>query len=122
MPLDVKHIGVIGAGQMGSGIAQVCAQSGYAVKLSDIDAAALGKSVEGIYAQLQRQVSRDRLTKDQLNQAMENIETGTDYGLFSGCDLIIEAATENEPVKCAIFEELIPHLRDDALLARHLTL
>ena len=117
MALEVKTIGVIGAGQMGSGIAQVCAQSGYAVKLSDIDAAALTKSVEGIRSRMQRQVERDRLTQEVLDTTLANIDTGTDYKIFSDCDLIIEAATENEPVKCAIFEKLTPHLRDDALLA-----
>jgi 3-hydroxybutyryl-CoA dehydrogenase len=117
MALDVKTIGVIGAGQMGSGIAQVCAEAGYAVKLSDIDATALTKSVEGIRGRMQRQVDRDRITQEILDQALANIDTGTDYKIFSDCDLIIEAATENEPVKCAILEKLIPHLRSDALLA-----
>ena len=117
MALDVKTIGIIGAGQMGSGIAQVCAQSGYAVKLSDIDAAALARAVEGIRGRLQRQVDRDRLTQAELDQTLANIDTGTDYKIFADCDLIIEAATENEPVKRAIFEKLVPCLRDDALLA-----
>lgn len=117
MALEVKTIGVIGAGQMGSGITQVCAQSGYAVKLSDIDAAALAKSVAGIRGRMQRQVERDRITQNALDQTLVNIDTGTDYKIFSDCDLIIEAATENEPVKCAIFEKLIPNLRADALLA-----
>ena len=117
MALEVKTIGVIGAGQMGSGITQVCAQSGYAVKLSDIDATALAKSVAGIRGRMQRQVERDRITQNALDQTLVNIDTGTDYKIFSDCDLIIEAATENEPVKCAIFEKLIPNLRADALLA-----
>ena len=117
MALEVKTIGVIGAGQMGSGIAQVCAQSGYAVKLSDIDAAALAKSVEGIRGRMQRQVERERITQEVLDQTLANIDTGTDYKIFSDCDLVIEAATENEAVKCAIFEKLTPHLRKDALLA-----
>ena len=117
MALEVKTIGVIGAGQMGSGITQVCAQSGYAVKLSDIDAAALAKSVAGIRGRMQRQVERDRITQNALDQTLANIDTGKDYKIFSDCDLIIEAATENEPVKCAIFKKLIPNLRADALLA-----
>ena len=117
MPLDVKSIGVIGAGQMGSGIAQVCAQSGYDVKLSDIDAAALEKAVDGIRSRMQRQVDRDRLTQEELNQTLANIGAGTEYKIFSDCDLVIEAATENEAIKGAIFESLIPHMRDDALLA-----
>jgi len=117
MALEVKTIGVIGAGQMGSGITQVCAQSGYAVKLSDIDATALAKSVAGIRGRMQRQVERDHITQNALDQTLANIDTGTDYKMFSDCDLIIEAATENESVKCAIFENLIPNLRADALLA-----
>lgn len=117
MVLEVKTIGVIGAGQMGSGITQVCAQSGYAVKLSDLDAEALAKSVAGIRGRMQRQVERDRITQNALDQTLANIDTGTDYKIFSDCDLIIEAATENEPVKCAIFKKLIPNLRADALLA-----
>lgn len=117
MVLEVKTIGVIGAGQMGSGITQVCAQSGYAVKLSDLDAEALAKSVAGIRGRMQRQVERDRITQNALDQTLANIDTGTDYKIFSDCDLIIEAATENEPVKCAIFKILIPNLRADALLA-----
>ena len=117
MALEVKTIGVIGAGQMGSGITQVCAQNGYAVKLSDLDAEALAKSVAGIRGRMQRQVERDRITQNALDQTLANIDTGTDYKIFSDCDLIIEAATENEPVKCAIFKKLIPNLRADALLA-----
>jgi len=117
MVLEVKTIGVIGAGQMGSGITQVCAQSGYAVKLSDLNAEALAKSVAGIRGRMQRQVERDRITQNALDQTLANIDTGTDYKIFSDCDLIIEAATENEPVKCAIFKKLIPNLRADALLA-----
>ena len=117
MALAVKTIGVIGAGQMGSGIAQVCAQNGYAVKLSDLDAAALSKALDGIRGRMQRQVTRESITQDILDNTLANIATGTDYKIFADCDLVIEAATENEPVKRAIFEKLIPHLRADALLA-----
>ena len=102
---------------MGSGIAQVCAQNGYAVKLSDIDAAALSEAVDGIRGRMQRQVARESITQDILDHTLSNIDTGTDYKIFADCDLVIEAATENEPVKRAIFEKLIPHLRADALLA-----
>ena len=66
---------------------------------------------------MQRQVERDRLTQDELDQTLANIDTGTEYTIFSECDLVIEAATENEAIKGAIFESLIPHMRDDALLA-----
>ncbi|MDC0033763.1 3-hydroxybutyryl-CoA dehydrogenase [Alphaproteobacteria bacterium] len=117
MALEVKSIGVVGAGQMGSGIAQVCAQNGYSVKLSDIDTAVLAKALEGIGNRMKRQVERDQITQNVLDQTLANIHTGTDYKIFSNCDLIIEAATENEPIKRSIFDKLGPCLRADALLA-----
>lgn len=117
MTTELKTIGVIGAGLMGSGIAQVSAQSGYPVKLTDIDAATLNKAVDGIKGRLQRQVDRDRITQEVMDQTLANIETSTEYTILSDCDLVIEAATENESIKQAIFENLTPYLRDDALLA-----
>ena len=117
MTLEVKTIGVIGAGQMGSGIAQVCAQSGFAVKLSDIEDAALARAVDGMRSRLQRQVDRERISQADMDRTLAGIETGTDYKIFSDCDLVIEAATENEAIKQAIFEKLTPCLRDDTLVA-----
>ncbi len=117
MAIDIKSIGVIGAGQMGEGIAQVFAQSGFSVKLSDLDGKVLVKAIDGIRSRLLRQVKSKRLTHDILEQTLANIETATDYKIFSKCDLVIEAATENESIKRKIFEDLTPILRDDALLA-----
>jgi 3-hydroxybutyryl-CoA dehydrogenase len=117
MALQIKQIGIIGAGQMGSGIAQVCAQSGYQVRLADIDDGVLAKAIDGMRGRMDRQVQRDRMTQAELDQTLANIATGTDYNIFADCDLVIEAATENESIKRAIFEKLTPCLRADALVA-----
>ncbi|NKB19402.1 MAG: 3-hydroxybutyryl-CoA dehydrogenase [Alphaproteobacteria bacterium] len=116
-PVEIRKIGIVGAGQMGSGIAQVCAQTGYAVSLADISEEFLEKAVTGISSRLQRLVDKERLTQDDLDTAISNIATTTDYVAFGDCDLVIEAATENEEIKKAIFEKLIPALREDATLA-----
>ncbi len=113
----VRRIGVIGAGQMGSGIAQVCASSGFDVLLADISQDVLDKSLGAIKARLERQVERGRLTQEQCQATLANIAISTDYGAFADRDLVIEAATENEAVKREIFQKLVPSLRPDALLA-----
>jgi len=114
---EIRTIGVIGAGQMGAGIAQVCAQTGYAVRLADVGDDVLAKAVDGIRGRMDRLLRRERVTQGVFDSTMANIETGTDYALFGDCDLVIEAATENEAVKRQIFAGLIAHLRPDALLA-----
>jgi 3-hydroxybutyryl-CoA dehydrogenase len=117
MALQIKKIGIIGAGQMGAGIAQVCAQSGYQVQLADIDDAVIAKALEAMRSRMDRQVQRDRMTQAELDQTLANITTGTDYKIFADCDLVVEAATENETIKQSIFEKLTPCLRADALVA-----
>jgi 3-hydroxybutyryl-CoA dehydrogenase len=113
----IKTIGVIGAGQMGSGIAHVCALNGFDVHLLDIDQQVLDKAVEQIAGNIDRQVAKGRVEQADRDAAMARITTGTDYAGFGGCDLVIEAATENEDVKRAIFKQLVPHLNDKALVA-----
>ena len=113
----IQKIGVIGAGQMGSGIAHVCAVSGYDVKLSDISADALAKAVSNIERNLERQVSKGKISAEDKHAALERIITGTDLAMFGDCDLVIEAATESEETKREIFKRLVPHLRSDALIA-----
>jgi len=113
----IEKIGVIGAGQMGSGIAHVCALNGFDIRLLDIDQAVLDKAVEQIAANIDRQVAKGRIEQADRDAAMARISTGTDYALFGDCDLVIEAATENEDVKRAIFKQLVPHLNDEALIA-----
>jgi 3-hydroxybutyryl-CoA dehydrogenase len=113
----IQKIGVIGAGQMGSGIAHVCAVSGYDVKLSDISADALAKAVSNIERNLERQVSKGKISAEDKHAALERITTGTDLAMFGDCDLVIEAATEAEEIKREIFRRLIPHLSPTALIA-----
>lgn len=116
-PAGVKKIGIVGAGQMGNGIAQVCAQFGYSVCLADISTDALQSALKGIGGRLQRLIDKKQLTSDAMDSAIQNITITTDYGNFGDCDLIIEAATENEEIKKSIFKKLIPNLRTDAILA-----
>jgi 3-hydroxybutyryl-CoA dehydrogenase len=113
----MKTIGVIGAGQMGSGIAHVCALAGLSVRLGDVDPAALERAVQTIDRNLVRQVSRGKISEGDKQAAMAHIATGTDYGQFGDCDIVIEAATEKEAVKREIFKLLVPKLKAEAIIA-----
>ena len=113
----ISRIGIIGAGQMGSGIAQICARAGYQVMMSDIGEEALQRGVEAIAQNLTRQVTRGRITEIDRETALASIQTGTDYTLFGDCDVVIEAATEKEAIKREIFKLLVPHLKADAIIA-----
>jgi 3-hydroxybutyryl-CoA dehydrogenase len=116
-PLTIRKVGVIGAGQMGSGIAQVCAQTGLDVRLGDIGEEQVQRGLGRISAGLDRLVSRNRLSTQDRDDTLARIQTGTDHSMFSDCDLVIEAATEDEAVKREIYKRLVPFLRADALLA-----
>ena len=111
----MKKIGVIGSGLMGSGIAHVAAQAGYDVVMSDIELARAEKGKASIEQNLARQVSKEKLTPDEADAALARIALTADNGDLSACDLVIEAATENEAVKRKIFEGLA--LKEDAILA-----
>lgn len=113
----IKKIGIIGAGQMGSGIAQVCAQAGYAVTLSDISEAALEKSLAGIARNFDRQIQKGKLSETDKTAALGRIVTGTDLSVFGDADLVIEAATENEDLKVKILKDLCATLKPEALVA-----
>ena len=115
--VPIKKIGVIGAGQMGSGIAHVAALAGLDVTMVDVaqDRVDAGRNV--IEKNLERQVARGRVTDADRKTALAKIKGGTDYSLFGDCDLVIEAATENEGVKRKVFEQLLPFLRKDAMIA-----
>ncbi|HUK11537.1 MAG TPA: 3-hydroxybutyryl-CoA dehydrogenase [Stellaceae bacterium] len=113
----MKSIGIIGAGQMGSGIAHVCALAGYEVRLVDLDGPAIERGRAAIEGNLTRQVARGKVSEENRRAALARIRTGTDYGEFSGCDIVIEAAVEKEAVKRDIFKALIPNLKPDALIA-----
>jgi 3-hydroxybutyryl-CoA dehydrogenase len=113
----IKTIGVIGAGQMGSGIAHVSALAGFDVRLLDVNADALGKAVASIGANIERQVAKGKIKAADKDAALKRIKTGTDYTILGDCDLVIEAATENEAVKREVFKKLCPALKPDALIA-----
>jgi len=113
----MQRIGIIGAGQMGSGIAHVCAVAGLDVRMLDVQPDQLEKSLNGIRANMMRQVSRGKIPEEQVTAALARVSTGTDYAELADCDLVIEAATENEDIKREIFKTLVPHLDNHTLLA-----
>ena len=114
--MSISTVGVIGAGQMGNGIAHVFALAGYDVLLNDIDRSALDDALNLIEANLQRQVSRDKITADEATTAMKRISTTLTLSDLGKTDLVIEAATERETVKAAIFEDIVPHLAPHTIL------
>jgi 3-hydroxybutyryl-CoA dehydrogenase len=113
----LRRIGVIGAGQMGGGIAHVCALAGFEVSLTDVSDEALQRGREAIDRNLSRQVARGKVTEEDKATALQRIRSGLDYALFADCDMVIEAATEREEIKREIFKKLMPALRPDALIA-----
>ncbi len=114
---DISRVGVIGAGQMGNGIAHVCALAGLPVVLVDVSEAAIERAMDTMARNMERQVNRKIVSPEDRDAALERITTGTDYALFSASDFVIEAATEKEEVKRAIFKSLTPHLAPHCLLA-----
>ena len=114
---EIKTVGVIGAGQMGSGIAHVCALSGLDVRLSDVGEEQLEKALAGIAANIDRQVQKGRVSQEDRDAALGRNKTSTEYDFFGDCDFVVEAATENEEIKRSIFKKLCPYLRDNALIA-----
>ena len=115
--MAIQNIGVIGAGQMGTGIAHVCALAGYDVRLVDVDKERVEAGLSVIDGNMDRQVGRGRLKPDEKVLALSRIRPGTEYGVFADSDLVIEAATENEAIKREIFKKLCPSLKPSALLA-----
>lgn len=113
----MKTIGVIGAGQMGAGIAQVSAAAGYRVLLSDVDLARAEGGKTGIAKQLDRLVAKEKITEDVRDTTLGNIEPVGDVAAMGACDLVIEAATEREEIKRKIFESVGKGMRGDAILA-----
>jgi 3-hydroxybutyryl-CoA dehydrogenase len=116
-PGEIRHVGVIGAGQMGRGIAHVCALAGLDVVMTDVSAAALAKGREVIEHNLSRQVTRGRIREEDKAAALRHIATAADYAAFADCDMVIEAATEKEEVKREIYKKLVPLLKPAALIA-----
>ncbi|WP_050928569.1 3-hydroxybutyryl-CoA dehydrogenase [Aestuariivita boseongensis] len=116
MATDIRTIGVIGAGQMGNGIAHVMALADYDVLLTDVSQDALDNAIELIKGNLARQASRGKISDEAMEKALSRIKTTLALPELGQTDLVIEAATERESVKQAIFEDLLPHLKPETIL------
>ena len=114
--MDVNSVGIVGAGQMGNGIAHVFALAGFEVLMTDISQDALDKAVALIGKNLDRQVTRGKISVEARDTAMARIRTTLRLADLGATDLVIEAATERETVKQAIFEDLLPHLKPHTIL------
>ncbi|WP_370304022.1 3-hydroxybutyryl-CoA dehydrogenase [Pseudooceanicola sp.] len=114
--MTIQKVGVVGAGQMGNGIAHVFALAGYDVLMTDVSQEALDKAVKLIEGNLARQASRGKIDEDEVAAAMGRISCTLSLADLGQTDLVIEAATERESIKQAIFEDLQPHLKPDTIL------
>ena len=114
--MGIKSVGIVGAGQMGNGIAHVFALAGYEVLLTDISQDSIDKALSLIERNLDRQVQREKISAEEKAGAQARIKTTLTLSDLGPSDLIIEAATERETVKQAIFEDLQPHLKPSTIL------
>jgi 3-hydroxybutyryl-CoA dehydrogenase len=117
MGIEIKTVGVIGAGQMGSGIAHVCSIAGFNVRLNDLSEDRINTGLATINGNMARQVSKGAIAETDRQAALERIKPARTYDDLGTCDIVIEAATENEEVKRKIFTNLCPSLRPDAMVA-----
>ena len=113
----IQRVGVVGAGQMGSGIAHVCALAGLPVTIMDAKADALEKARSNIARNMDRQLAKSTITAEQKQDAAARIATSSDFTAFADVDMVIEAATEKEEVKRAIYKALLPHVKPACILA-----
>jgi len=116
MASTIRKIGVIGAGQMGSGIAHVCSLAGFNVLLNDIAPDRIKAGIATINGNMARQVSRKRITEEERQAALKRITPAETFDAFSDCDIVIEAATEKEDLKRSIFANVCPVLKPEAIL------
>jgi 3-hydroxybutyryl-CoA dehydrogenase len=114
--MSIESVGIVGAGQMGNGIAHVFALAGFEVLMTDISQDSLDTALELIDRNLERQVSRGKVSAADKAATLGRISTTLKLTDLGRCDLIIEAATERETVKQAIFEDLLPHLKPETIL------
>ncbi len=114
--MEISTVGIIGAGQMGNGIAHVFALAGYEVLLNDISDEALTAALTLVASNLDRQIARDKISQSDKAAALARIQTTRTLTDLGQTDLVIEAATERETVKAAIFEDLLPHLQPHTIL------
>src|SRR5256886_4424728 len=114
--VPIRKIGVIGAGQMGSGIAHVTALAGFEVKLNDLSSDRVKAGIATINGNMARQVSRKRITEEERQAALKRITAAENLDAFGDCDLVVEAATEKEEGKRTIFSNLCPTLKPEAII------
>ncbi|KIC29165.1 3-hydroxybutyryl-CoA dehydrogenase [Leisingera sp. ANG-M6] len=114
--MEIQKVGVIGAGQMGNGIAHVMALAGYEVVLNDVSQQALDAALSLIHKNMERQASKGKISEDDVKAALARIVPSLKLADVGATDLVIEAATERETVKQAIFEDLQPHLQPHTIL------
>jgi 3-hydroxybutyryl-CoA dehydrogenase len=117
MAINIQTVGVIGAGQMGNGIAHVCALAGYSVLLNDVSPDRIKAGMATINGNMARQVGKKSISEDDRKDALSRIKPAEKYDALSGCDLVIETATEKEEVKRKIFSDVSASLKSDAILA-----
>jgi len=115
--MTIKHVGVIGAGTMGNGIAQVCAVAGFKVTMVDINEEALQRALRTIDGSLQRLVQKDKLDSERKQQALDSIHTSVELTALRTTDLVIEAASEAEQVKLSLIRQVDGVLTDKAIIA-----
>jgi 3-hydroxybutyryl-CoA dehydrogenase len=114
---NIQTVGVIGAGQMGNGIAHVCSLAGFSVMLNDVSADRIKAGMATINGNMARQIAKKAISEDDRKSALARIKPAENYEAMSGCDLVIETATEKEDVKRKIYADVCPSLRPDAILA-----
>ena len=116
MELEIRTVGVIGAGQMGNGIAHVCALAGFSVLLNDVSPDRINSSLATINGNMARQVSKELISEEERKAALGRIEPAEQLDALFDCDLIIETAAEREDVKLKIFSELCPLIKPEAII------
>ena len=117
MSSNINKIGIVGAGQMGCGIAHVCAIAGHEVQLMDIEQDRLDSGLQSIEKNMARQVKKEKLSQADMDKALKLVSAGTGYDGFKDCDLVIEAATENEELKKEIVRELCKVIPEHTIIA-----
>jgi 3-hydroxybutyryl-CoA dehydrogenase len=117
MPAAIQTVGVVGAGQMGNGIAHVAALAGLDVKLLDAKPGAVAKALATVGRNMDRQVAKGLITQDDREAGLARIAALDDYDGLAPCDIVIEAATEREDIKRAIFAKAVEHIQPDCILA-----
>ncbi len=115
--MEIQNVGVIGMGQMGRGIVEVCSLAGYRVLATDTDSKTLSDSKKLISNDLQKLEKKNKIRAEEINNALKQISLTDDLSEFSSCDLIIEAATEKEQIKKKIFSDLKPFIKENSILA-----